>query len=100
MLLAALTVFATFAATDSSQRKKARYYYLEGARMQAEGKMPEAYEYYKKAYMADSSYDEAASAYGVNSTHGQDRTHAEQRGAYEVAGDDASICGFLSGRQL
>jgi len=66
MLLAALTVFATFAATDSSQRKKARYYYLEGARMQAEGKMPEAYEYYKKAYMADSSYDEAASAYGVN----------------------------------
>lgn len=62
-----VSVFAAVATTTpSSQRRKARYYYLEGARMQAEGKMPQAYEYYKKAFMTDSSYVEAASSYGMN----------------------------------
>lgn len=62
-----MTVVAAFASTNpSEQHRKARYYYLEAARMQAEGKMPEAYEYYKKAYMSDSSYAEAALSYGMN----------------------------------
>lgn len=49
---------------DSPQRLKARYYYLEGARQRAEENALEAYEYYKKAYLTDSSYVEAANAYG------------------------------------
>jgi tetratricopeptide (TPR) repeat protein len=53
-------------AKPSEQRQKARYYYLEAARQQAEGRMPEAYEYFKKAYLTDPSYEEAASAYGTN----------------------------------
>lgn len=66
-MLSVLTAFAALAyVKPSPQRMKARYYYLEGARMQAEGKMPEAYEYYKKAYATDSTYAEAASSYGMN----------------------------------
>ena len=67
MLLAAVATFAAVAfAQPSDTRQKARYYYLEGARMQAEGHMPEAYEYYKKAYLIDPTYVEAAAAYGLN----------------------------------
>lgn len=54
------------ASPRSVQREKARYYYLEGARRQAMDNMPEAFEYYKKAYLLDPSYEEAASAYGMN----------------------------------
>lgn len=49
-----------------SRRAKARYYYLEGARMSAVGKPTEALEYYKKAYLVDTTYAEAANAYGMN----------------------------------
>lgn len=45
-------------------RDKARYYYLEGLRRQVDGHGDEAYEYYRKAYNLDKSYDEAASAFG------------------------------------
>lgn len=61
-----VAIAAMAAPGEQSLRRKARYYYLEGARKQAEGNMPQAYEYYKKAYMTDSSYVEAASAYGMN----------------------------------
>ncbi len=64
--LALLSMAAAFAARPSAQRQKARYYYLEGARRQAAGEMPEAYELYKKAYLTDPLYEEAASAYGMN----------------------------------
>lgn len=64
--LAVVAIAAMAAPGEQSLRRKARYYYLEGARKQAEGNMPQAYEYYKKAYMTDSSYVEAASAYGMN----------------------------------
>lgn len=58
---------AAFAGSRQSEvRQKARYYYFEGARRQAEGKIPEAYELFKKAYEADSTYVEAASAYGMS----------------------------------
>lgn len=62
--MAVLPVFAYVRPTG--ERQKARYYFLEGARRQAEGRLPEAYELYKKAYLADSTYAEAASAYGMN----------------------------------
>lgn len=55
-----------YASPRSAERQKARYYYLEGARCQAMNQMPEAYEYYKKAYFTDPTYEEAASAYGMN----------------------------------
>lgn len=69
ILLACVALFsglAAYASPYSSERRKARYYYLEGARMQAMGLQPEAYEYYKKAWLTDPSYEEAASAYGMN----------------------------------
>lgn len=47
-----------------SNRKKAKHYFLEGAIKDAEGKEDEAYEYYKKAYLADSTYVDAGNAYG------------------------------------
>lgn len=44
--------------------EKARYYYLEGVRLQAGGDNAAAYECYKKAYSLRPDYTEAASAYG------------------------------------
>lgn len=69
MLLAG--VFATLAAAmpprpDNETRKKARYYYLEGARRQAQEDNEGAYELFKKALAVDPDYEEAASAYGMN----------------------------------
>lgn len=62
--VASLTAWGT--AQESELRKKARYYYMEGARRQAEDNHVAAYEYYKKAFLTDPSYEEAASAYGMN----------------------------------
>lgn len=45
-------------------RQKAKYYYTEGARFQAEGKADAAYENYRKAYETDPTFAEASSAYG------------------------------------
>ena len=56
---------SAYASPRSEERSKARYYYLEGARMQAVNQLPEAYEYFKKAYLTDSTYAEAASAYAM-----------------------------------
>ncbi len=65
-LVMLVTGLAAYASPYTPERRKARYYYLEGARMQAMGKQPEAYEYYKKAWLTDPTYEEAASAYGMN----------------------------------
>ena len=46
------------------ERLRARYYYMEGAKERAEGNALTAYEYFKKAYLADPTYVEAANAYG------------------------------------
>ena len=53
----------SFGAEDS-MRRKARYYYLEGALKEAEGNHAEAYEYFKKAFETDSTYTDAAYSYG------------------------------------
>lgn len=49
-----------------SARDKAKYYYTEGALREASGDNAAAYALYKKAYDADSTYVEAASAYGTH----------------------------------
>ena len=49
---------------ETEARKKARYYYAAGVREQASGNNPQAYEYFRKAYDSDPSYEEAASAFG------------------------------------
>lgn len=50
---------------DSAARKKARYYYSAGMVEQATGREDAAYEYFKKAYRTDPTYEEAAMAYGT-----------------------------------
>lgn len=57
---------AFWAGASAPDRGKARYFYLEGARHQALGNQAEAYENYKKAYLSDTTYSEAASAYGMS----------------------------------
>lgn len=52
-------------ADTAPARDKARYYYLEGVRLQVANKDAEAYEMYKKAYCTDPTYAEAQSAYGA-----------------------------------
>lgn len=59
----AATAMSGFA--ENSNYKKARYFYLEGLQRQTEGDNLGAYEYYKKAYEIDSTYEEAASAFGT-----------------------------------
>lgn len=49
---------------DTPERRKARYYYMEGAKERAEGNALQAYEYFKKSYLSDPTYVEAANAYG------------------------------------
>ena len=49
---------------SGAQRAKARYYFLQGSLEAGRENMPQAYEYFKKAYELDPSYDEAAFTYG------------------------------------
>ncbi|MCM1291179.1 MAG: tetratricopeptide repeat protein [Prevotella sp.] len=49
---------------DDGRVQKARYFYMEGVRLQAEDKAPEAYEMFKRASRIDPEYVEALSAYG------------------------------------
>lgn len=62
-MAAALVSYA--ASPRSAERGKARYYYLEGARLKAMGRMAEAYENFKKSYLTDPTYADAAQEYGV-----------------------------------
>lgn len=65
-LLVFLGVLAAGKGGKNTQiRDKARYYYLEGIRLQVDAKDAEAFEMYKKAYHIDPSYTEAQSAYGA-----------------------------------
>lgn len=60
-----MTAIGVSAGTSETQRKKARYYYLEGMRMTALEEFEKAYEYYKKAYLTDTSYNDAANAFAM-----------------------------------
>ena len=62
----ALTIgMAMVMATDSSEpsRRKARYYYMQGSQEIARKEMASAYEYFKKAYELDTTYNDAAFTY-------------------------------------
>lgn len=67
-----MTVFGVLLVTASRNertypdRTKARYYYMEGVRLQSEGDDAGSYEYFKKANMIDPGYEEAASAFGTS----------------------------------
>lgn len=63
VMLLALIASAASPVSESTHRK-ARYYYGEGARMQALDSAAAAMEYYRKAYELDPDYAEAASGYG------------------------------------
>lgn len=65
LLSVIVAALPTLGNTASQQRAKARYYFLEGARQSAMKNEAEAYEYFKKAYMADSTYSESAFHYGL-----------------------------------
>lgn len=66
-LIAAITagIASSGPGLRTNSRDKARYYYLEGLRHQVEGRDAQAYEYYKRAYQIDTTYSEAASAFGT-----------------------------------
>lgn len=66
LLGAVISITAAAGGKDNETHMKARYYYLEGSRCQAMDDNVAAYEYFKKAYMTDTSYVEAANAYGMN----------------------------------
>lgn len=50
---------------DTGRRAKSRYYYSAGVQEAAQGNEASAYEYFRRAYEADPTYPEAASAYGT-----------------------------------
>lgn len=53
------------AVNDADQtRRKARHYYFEGNRMLVTGRIPEAYELFRRAAETDPTYPEAANEYG------------------------------------
>ncbi len=66
-IIIALSLLSLFmgGAAIASDRLKARYYYMEGARERAQGNALEAYEYFKKAYLTDPTYVEAGNAYAT-----------------------------------
>lgn len=55
----------TNAGIVTPERQKARYYYFEGAKEKAQGNNIGAYEYFKKSYLSDPTYVEAANAYAT-----------------------------------
>lgn len=66
---------------DSALRTKARYYFLEGADAAADDRIGEAYSYFRKAYDTDTTYTEAAYAYGTMRMYmaGRDQTPEADR---------------------
>lgn len=66
VILALLWANVNFGGTadDSAARKKARYFFMKGSIKMAENEYDAAHEYFKKAYLTDPTYEEAAINYG------------------------------------
>lgn len=67
-VILSLVFFGRLAAermSPDARADKARYYYMEGVRLQAEDKASEAYEMFKHARRIKPDYEEASSAYGM-----------------------------------
>lgn len=73
--VALIAMPAGFAKNQAAERarteaaKKARHYFLLGCQADAEGKIDQSYEYYKKAWQTDPDYPEAAYCYGLTRLH-------------------------------
>lgn len=77
----------TASATEgNAERKKARYYLLEGSRQAALENLPEAYEYYRKAYSIDSTYNDAAYTYGMQRIFLRNDSLQTQKQLYNTLG--------------
>lgn len=63
-LICVASALAGQKAEENKQRAKARYYFLKGAESEAREELDKAHEFYRKAYVSDPSYPEAAFAYG------------------------------------
>ena len=66
-LVALITIFAAAGVSASGKdpvRQKARYYYTQGSVEASLNNMPQAYEYFKKAYELDPTYSDASFTYG------------------------------------
>lgn len=61
-IIASLCAFIAF--SDEVDKKKARYFFLQGSLEASNNNMPQAYEYFKKAYELDPGYLDAAFTYG------------------------------------
>ena len=65
MAIAVIAVSNSAFGDDSrTAREKSRYYFMQGSLEAANDNMPEAYEYFKKAYETDPGYYDAAFTYG------------------------------------
>lgn len=62
--IVAVVLVACFATALGDRRAKARHFYIKGAIAEAMERPAEAYELYKKAYYTDTTYMEAAYAFG------------------------------------
>lgn len=66
LMLLCITFAAWGKSAKDDKRAKARYFYLKGAESSAREEYDEAYEFYKKAFLLDPSYVEAAYDYGAH----------------------------------
>lgn len=64
-ILSSLTLGGVILNADTQSRRKAKYYYSAGIQSEALGSSEEAYEYFKKAYQSDPTYEEGAQAFGI-----------------------------------
>ena len=64
MLLGLSSALGDKKSAGDEMRAKARHFFLKGTIKEAEGNLPEAYEYYKKAYRIDPSYIDASYSFG------------------------------------
>lgn len=64
LAITVLTAGIVFADGNNPSRQKARYYYTQGSIEASANHMPQAYEYFKKAYETDSTYTDASFTYG------------------------------------
>lgn len=65
-LLGVVTALGSQKDTGSHKRAKARYFFIKGAELEALDRQAEALELYRKAYVSDPTFADAAYAYGAN----------------------------------
>lgn len=64
-IILGLSIILGITALLAEVNPKARYYFIQGSLEASQKRMPEAYEYFKKAYELDPEYKDAAFTYGT-----------------------------------